>query len=335
MRISLTATTLVLAALAACVSLADDPPKVAEPGTLLVIDASGTKTHKLKAWKFTLGTRHLAWLAPAAPPDKEPDPKEKDKDGKEARPVPKPPKPVKPVAGPEALEFRDENSTTFVKGVTTLIPLDRLRGIDYDPEKDTVSVRVATGDKADDEQTLTGTTKFKGINKLAIEAEVDKGELGVAEVKFLGGVPKGIRGVRFAPGKVTAAPAGRPAVVTIVDKDKKTPTPVTDLQVLYSVGDGAEKLSGLLMFKKTLKIDVAKIKKISPAEGEGNDVSWNVTLKDGGEDTLALLQTITLDGKEAVLEGLLGKVPAGYKLFPVHTIGEVEFDVKEKEPTDK
>jgi hypothetical protein len=334
MRTSLLTTTLLLAALAACVSLADDPPKSAEPGTLLVIDSSGQKTHKLKAWKFTLGTRHLAWLAPSPPPDKEPEPRDKEKDGKEGKPAPKP-KPGRPTAGPEALEFRDDSSTTFVDGVLTLIPLDRLRAIDYDPEKDTMSVRVAVSDKADDEQNLSGTTRFKGINKLAIEAEVDKGDLGVAEVKFLGGVPKGIRGVRFAPSKVSAAPAGRPAVVTVVDKDKKMPTPVTDLQVLYAVGDGGEKLSGLLMFKKTLKIDVGKIKKISTAEGEGKDVSWNVALKDGGDDTLSLLTTITLDGKEAVLKGLLGKVPAGYKLFPVHTIGEVEFDVKDKEPTEK
>jgi hypothetical protein len=78
-------------------------------------------------------------------------------------------------------------------------------------------------------------------------------------------------------------------------------------------------------------VDVSQVKKIVAGEGEGQDVVWMVSLKDGTEETLTLLTTIPLDGKNAVLEGLLGKVPGGYKLFPVHTIGEVEFDAV-KEP---
>jgi hypothetical protein len=35
---------------------------------------------------------------------------------------------------------------------------------------------------------------------------------------------------------------------------------------------------------------------------------------------------VTIDGRDAVLEGLMGRVPAGYKLFPMHTIGEVQFE---------
>jgi len=41
---------------------------------------------------------------------------------------------------------------------------------------------------------------------------------------------------------------------------------------------------------------------------------------------------VTLDGKEAELEGLLGRVPGGYKLFPPHTFSQIEFDVAEKKP---
>ena len=37
-----------------------------------------------------------------------------------------------------------------------------------------------------------------------------------------------------------------------------------------------------------------------------------------------------LDGKAAVLEGFVGRVPAGYKLFPVHVIEEIQFDAKPK-----
>ncbi len=209
--------------------------------------------------------------------------------------------------------------------------------MDFDGEKEMVTVKVATGDKADDDLALTGTTKYKGINKIAIEAEVDKGDLGVAEVRYLGGVARGgIRGLRFPAAKKAAAPMGRPATVIVEDRMKKTEMPVTDLQVLYRIDRGAEKLSPLLFFKKTLKIDVAKIKKIVPAEGEGQEKVWQVTLKDGTEETLTLLRAVTLDGKPAEVVGLLGRVPAGYKLFPIHTFSEVVFEpAKEPAPKDK
>jgi hypothetical protein len=87
-----------------------------EPHPLVVIDSAG-KEQKLKTWKFTIGVRHLTWLAPA-PPVAVPDentaaPKSR------ARPLP---------VGPEALEFREEESTAFVEGVLTFVLLDRLRG---------------------------------------------------------------------------------------------------------------------------------------------------------------------------------------------------------------
>jgi hypothetical protein len=285
---------------------ADDAPKPAE-GELVVIDAAG-KEQKLKAWRFVAGTRHLSWLAPAAPPAKD----EKA--------------PHKVETGPEALEFRAEDSTNFVDGVLTLIPLERLRAIDYDSEKDTVTVRVAAGDKGAEEETLTGSTKFRGINKLTLAAEVDKGDLGVAEVKFLGGVPKGIRGIRFPETKVPAAAAGgRPATVTVEDKEKNTQK-ATDLQPLYRLGDGSERILPTLFFRKTLKIDLGKVKKLRAVESkEAPGGDWEVTLGDGGTETFTLLPKPVLDGKPATLEGLVGRVPAGWKLFPVHALAEVEF----------
>jgi len=83
----------------------------------------------------------------------------------------------------------------------------------------------------------------------------------------------------------------------------------------------------VLLFKKTLKLDVAKISKLRASEGkEADGLEWGVTLKDGEEETLTLLPKGMIDDKEAVLEGLLGRVPAGYKLFPMHTIAGVQFD---------
>ena len=193
---------------------------------------------------------------------------------------------------------------------------------------------MAVNDKAANDETLTGTTKYKGSNKIAIEAEVDKGALGVAELKYLGGTPPGHPWLAFHKRQPGPAPAGRLAAVTVADKGKPV-MGVSDLQPLYRLATGPEKLMPLLMFKKTLKVDVAQIKKIAAGEGEGADVVWTVSLKDGNEETLTLLQTIPLDGKEAVLEGLLGRVPGGYKLFPVHTIGEVEFDAAKEPDKDK
>ena len=302
-----------------------DEPKAAEPGTLVIVDGAG-KEHKLKSWKFTAGIRHLTWLAPVAPPEK--DPEEKKEKGSKAAPK------AKPLAGPEAFIVREDNSTTFENGVETLVPLDRLRAIDYDAEKQTIAVRVSTSAKAEQDLTLTGPTKFLKINKLGIDAEVDKGDLGVADVRFLGGVPRGIRGVRFpAPKPPAEAKEGRPAAISYGDSKGKHVVNVADLQALYRTTDG-EVLSGLLFFKKTIKIDVAKLKKITLHKEERETV-WGLTLKSGDEEMLSLLPQVQLDGKDALLEGLLARVPAGYKLFPVHLMSEIEFDVKKDESEAK
>ncbi len=306
------------AALAVWAVAADDKPKPAEPGTLVVLDAAG-KEQKLKAWKFTTGTRRLGWLAPAA---------EKAPAGeKDAPPRRQPP------AGPEALELRAEMKIEYAEGALTLIPLDRLRSLDYDNDKETVTARVAVGGS---DEALTGTTKYRRINKLVIEAEVDRGEQGVAELKFLGGLPRGIRGVRFPPPKAPVHPEAkdRPAVVVSADGETKTTHKVADLLPLYRLADGSERLLGTLMFRKTLKLDVAKIARISTS-GNENDPSWQVTTKGGGEETLTLLPTIPFEGSQAKLVGLVGRVPVGYKLFPVAAISEITFDATEAKPAPK
>jgi hypothetical protein len=248
----------------------DEPAK---DGPLLIVDGAG-KEQKIKAWKFSQGTRHLTWLAPAGgdkPAGEPKDPKEpKDKAPPKAAPK------TRPAIGPEALEFRDEHSTNFVDGILILVPLDRVRAIEYDYDKQAVTLKVAMGDGKD--ESLTGTTKFRGINKITIEAEVDKGDMGIAEVKFLGGMPKGIRSLTFPKPKAPAGQKeGRSATITVADKQKIVQK-ASDVQALYRLPDGSERLLSTVMFKKTLKVDLAKVAKLHMVEGaKGEEVEWMVT----------------------------------------------------------
>lgn len=318
-RIPLTVT---LAAALAAFAAADAPkpaPKPEPDGPLVVIDSAG-KEQKLKTWKFTAGVRHLSWLAPAPAAGSE-------ESGKSS-------KTRAADLGPEALEFREENSTPFVEGVMTYIPLDRLRTLDYDPEEKRVTAHVNPGPKFADDAVLTGTTRFERVNKIAIDAEVDKGDLGIAEVRYLGGTAKGVRGLRFPAPKPPAARPGRPAVVTTAGKDPSTHK-VLDLQALYRFANGRQKQVPLLMFKKTLKLDVAKIQKITVTNPEDDEGTWQIQMKDGSDESLSLLRVVRLDGQDAQLSGLLGRVPAGYKLFPLLTIAEVQFDAEEPKAEPK
>ncbi len=306
-------------------------PSAAEPeaakGPLIVIN-SGGKEQKLKTWKFVAGTRRLSWLAPAKD-------EKKDEDKKDAAPKKGKAPALKAAVGPEALVLREENSTDFLEGIETLILLDTIRAINFDNEQKTVTVRVATGEKDDATVELTGTTKYVGSNKISLEAEADLGDLGVAEVKFQGGVARGgIRGLVFPAPKPAAAPTGRPAAITANEKAKeKTVHKGADVQALYRLADGSRKLSPTLFFKKTLKIDIAKLQKVMLLnDKDPSEIEWQVTLKDGQEVTLTILANVMLDGEKAVLEGLVARVPAGYKFFYPHTIGEIQFDEVKDEP---
>jgi hypothetical protein len=134
--------------------------------------------------------------------------------------------------------------------------------------------------------------------------------------------------VRFPRAQAPAvAAAGRPARITTTERDRSV-HPAADLVPLYRLADGTSKPVPLLFFKKTLRIDPARIGSIRAVDSGGTtETEWQVTLKDGATHTLTLLHTVTLDdNRQAVLEGMLGRVPAGYKLFPVHLIGELKFD---------
>jgi hypothetical protein len=278
-----------------------------EAGTLTVVDNAG-KEHTLKTWKFIVGTRRLTWLAPTAAKKKY-DETDKPNDAK---------KPLAPrlPAGPEALVLREENSTDLKDGIFTYIPLDRIKSIDYDNEKRTVAVSVGMPDdkQANAEIVLIGSTKYVGENKLTIEAEADLGELGVAAVKFQGGTAKGIKTIRFPPPRVKNGSATRLAEITIADKNNDVHK-VSDVAPLYKLGDG-ERLLPVLLFKKTVKIDLAKIQKLTLSENGG--LEFDVALKDGKNLILTLLDKVSpVDGKPAQLLGFVAKVAAGYKVYPL------------------
>jgi hypothetical protein len=199
--------------------------------------------------------------------------------------------------------------------------------MDFD-DKGNMTVKVS-GEKADSDLTVSGSIKYKEFNRFTLEAEVDKGTLGVAEVKFLAGVSdKGVKSIRFPTAKTADALAG-PVVTVITNDTKKTAHKVYDLQPLYKFADG-ERLHNVLLFKKTLKIEMSKIHKIRAAMGMGGTregPEWGVTLRDSpDEETFTLLTQGTIDSKNAVLEGFVAKTAVGYKLFPPSTIVEIQFE---------
>jgi hypothetical protein len=278
-----------------------------EPGELIVVDQEG-KEHKLKDWKFTSGTRKLSWLAPAG--DKEP--------AKGKKPAP---------AGPEAFVVSEGELPPLKTRVLTFVPLTSIRSIDYDNEGKKISVRVAVNDKEEDDAVLRGITGYVNTNSIAVEALMDLGELGQATVRFQGGVDKGAKSFRFTHPKPLPAPTGR--MMTIKQQNSKLPAfKVGELQVLYDAA-GQEKALPTLFFKETVKIDLAKVQKMSQIGGTG--VDFQVTLTDSKElPALVLIERPKdPDGKGTLqLQGLIGRSAAGWQLFPMITIGELQVEQK-------
>jgi hypothetical protein len=162
-----------------------------------------------------------------------------------------------------------------------------------------------------------------------IEAEVDKGDAGVAEVKFQGGVKDGIRGIRFpAPKPQAAPPAERAVRITANDKAKNVHK-VGDIQALYVMPDETLRLLPALTFSKTYKVELGQLKRLQVRRvpmKEGAECV--VTQQNGEEATLTLLRAIPLDGKQAALDGLIGRVKVGYQLFPINTVADMQAEEK-------
>lgn len=264
----------------------------------VVTDGTGSE-FALKKWKIVAGTRNLPW---------EP--------GK-----------------PDAFELRELGSSTFKDGIVTLVPVSRIQEVSWDYDKQIMTVRVAGL-----EQPLTGSTKYKDINVLTIEAEVDKGNAGVAVLRFRGGPSKGgIRSVKFpdakAPEKQPEVTSRHSFLVPAEGKSKAGPAThqATNVRPLYRVAGGEESLSYLL-FKKTLKVEMEGVARLSVGAYSAKDrtAECELKLKDGMNLSVTLLTTFPIDGKPVSLLGFVGTAPAGYRLFPVHTISQMELQEEKK-----
>jgi hypothetical protein len=293
------------------------------PNALTVVDANG-KEHTFQTWKFTAGTKHLSWLAPPGEDEKEKDkdkepPKGKGKGKKEGAQV-----------GPPALEFSEGKGAPLKKRVLSYIPLASIRSIDFDAKKEIVSVRVARSDKEDDDEVLYGRADYQEVNFMAVEATRDLGELGKAIVQFQSGAKEEIKSLRFsAPKPLEAPPAGRVAAIKQASKSQPGYA-VTDLQALYLTPGGRWQISPTLYFKDTIKIDLAKIEKMVRIGTSGGN--FDVSIKGGQQAPLVLIENPKgADDKTVLqLEGLIGRFAGGYRLFPMTTIGELQFEEKAK-----
>ncbi|QDU19576.1 hypothetical protein [Urbifossiella limnaea] len=245
-------------------------------------DATG-KEQALTGVRFTGGVRRLGWLG--GPKD-----------------------------APAALELREPDSTTFQKGVTTLIPLGAVEAVRYDYAKVAVAVAVK-GLPAP----LAGSLQFKGINTCALDS---------AAGKFAGGGKDGFRSLVFAGAvPLPVRPAGAAWAVTVEQPKAMNPThAVRNLKALYAAG-AAEWLADDLPLRKgsPLKLDAAAFKKLELVAVDANTqtAAAELTPADGPQRLIAFPLTRERDGKTGLLLGLLGEVDAGWKLFPLHTVRTV------------
>jgi hypothetical protein len=286
------------ASLAGAFTRADDPP--VKDGEAVLTDINGTE-HKLTGVKLTTGTRHLSWLA---------DPGAK--------------------LGPVAIELREPNSTTFAKGIITLVPAASVESAKYDYEKQIVSLTVK-GLK----EPLTGTLEFKGINALGVSGTADgktasftAGALGKSAVKsivFGGAVPvpavpktaaeKGWSVKTIQSGKKAASTAPEPPVMI-----------VRNLKALYQFSGGAEQLvDGIPVRKGTPVPFDANLKRFELLANDENTgiAAAEIEVGAGPEKIIAIPLTTEQDKKTGTLVGFLGEVDAGYKLFPLHTVKSI------------
>jgi hypothetical protein len=275
-----------VAVLAAAVTgpVAGDDPKAGGPAATLT-DAAG-KDIALTAARFTSGARRLGWLG--GPKD-----------------------------APLALEVREPNSTTYQKGVVTLIPVGSVEAVRFDYPKLTMTVAVK-GLPAP----VTGTLQFKGINTCGVE-----GSAGGVTGKFAGGAAKdGFRAVVF-PGAVPlpTRPAGAAWAVQIDQPKAMNPTlTVRNLKALYAAPGGVEWLADDVPTRKgpPLKLDPTGFRRLEVLAVDTNTqtAAAELTPADGPERLVAVPLTRERAGKTGQLVGLLGEVDAGWKLFPLHAV---------------
>lgn len=261
---------------------------------VVITDVDGKET-KLTGAKFGAGTRRLTWLA---------DPAGATPDAK---------------LGPVAVEVREPNSTTFAKGVVTLVPLVHLEAVRFDYEKLSAAFQVK-GLK----DPLSGTLQYKGINTLSVsgtaEGKAASFTAGVLQAK---GTDK-VKAVTFPAAAPAPAPkAGTNWAVQIVQPKADNPTvKARNLRVLCQFKDGTQQLLDGVPVRKGMPAPFDA--KLTRFEMLANDENTGIAVAEveagGGERVVAIPLAFEKDGKSGFVVGLLGEVEAGYKLFPLHTV---------------
>lgn len=273
----------------------------AAPPTVVVTDTAG-KEVTLENFKMTTGTRRLSWLA---------DSKGTTDDARK---------------GPLALEIREPHSTTYTKGIVTLIPLTSVQAVRYEYDKQHLAVTVKG-----QVEPVHGTLQFKGINVLAIE-----GSAGGIPTKYSGGVPAtGVKGISF-PAARPLPPHPTPATiwsVQIVQPQAKNPIlMVRNLKPLVAFPGGTELLLDAIPTRKGEPLsftDPGLIRlEILAVDPNTQLAALEVAPGNGAERVVVIPLTLERDKRTGTLIGLLGEVDAGWKLFPLHTIKSISPELK-------
>jgi hypothetical protein len=261
-------------------------------GEAVVTDVEG-KEFRLTSLKFAAGARRLAWLA---------DPRGTTEDEKK---------------GPLALELREPNSTTLVKGVVTLVPLSGVESVRYDYEKQLVSVAVKGLTNP-----LTGTLEYKGINNLGLSGTAD-GKAG----SFTGGILSKTAVKSAVFGGTRTLPRSKEGAswnVQIVQPKADNPTlTARNLKVLVAHPGGVERLLDGMPARKGEPVPFdGKFKRLELLANDPNTgfAAAEIETDGGPERIVAIPLAAGEDKKAGTLLGVLGEVDAGWKLFPLHTI---------------
>jgi hypothetical protein len=292
------------AGLAGAFARADDPLPA---GSAVVVDVEG-KEVTLTRVNFITGIRRLAWLA---------DPNGTTEDAKK---------------GPLAVEVRETHSTTFTKGVVTLVQVSHLEAVKYDYEKKIVNLSVK-GLK----ESLTGTLEYKGLNVLGFDGSVD------GKVTLFGGgvfgksTIKAVKTATFSGAKALPEPklTGTTWAIQIVQPAAKDPTlTVRNLKVLYQFPGGVERVEDGIPVRKGALLPLngtVKRLEILATDTNTNMTAAEVETTTGPERIIIVPLTQELEKKTGTLIGFVGEVDAGWKLFPLHTIKVITLtDVKKK-----
>lgn len=270
----------------------------AEDEPVVVVDAAG-KEVKLTAVKWTAGTRRLAWLA---------DPKGETDDAKK---------------GPLAFELREPNSTTYAKGVVTLIPAASVESLRYDYEKLGMSVSVKGRTEP-----VAGTIQYKGFSVAGLE-----GKAGDATTKLTGGVLKtGFKSATFPdakplPDRKSGGTLWGVQIAQPTAKEKDPTLTVRNLKVLFAFPGGTEQLLDALPVRKgdPVKLD-ASVKRLEvlATNADTQITVFEVQAGDGSERVVVVPHSMEDGKRTGTLAGFLGEVDVGWKLFPLHTVKVVK-----------